>query len=70
MNIKTSAFAPQQTSKEIFPLVLSSGTNVLQKSDKLEKYNLSFREVFGLCILSTLRSILESDKNWVFTTEP
>lgn len=70
MNIKTSAFVPQQTSKEIFPLVLSSGTNVLQKSDKLEKYNLSLREVFGLCILSTLRSILEPDKNWVFTTEP
>ena len=62
MNIKIAAFIPQQALKEIFPLVLSSGTNVLQKSDKLEKYNLSLREVFGLCILSILRSILESGK--------
>lgn len=70
MNIKTVTFIPQQASKEIFPLVLSSGTNVLQKSDKIEKYNLSLREVFGLCILSILRSILEPDKKWVFITEP
>jgi hypothetical protein len=70
MNIKTAAFIPQKASKDIFPLVLSSGTNALRKSDKLEKYNLSLREVFGLCILSTLRSILEPDKKWVFTTEP
>lgn len=70
MNIKTSAFIPQETSREIFPLVLSSGTNVLQKSDKLEKYSLSLREVFGLCIISTFRNILEPDKKWVFTTEP
>lgn len=70
MNIKTPAFISQQASKEIFPLVLSSGTNVLQKSDKLEKYNLSVREVFGLCILSTFRGILEPTKKWVFTTEP
>jgi|SRR3989344_3206427 len=70
MNIKTSVFIPQQSSKEIFQLVLFSGTNTLQKSDKLKKYNLSLREVFGLCILSTFRSILEPNKKWVFTAEP
>ncbi|MBN1161488.1 MAG: hypothetical protein JXA17_06055 [Dehalococcoidales bacterium] len=70
MNIKTSTFIPQQVLKEIFPLVLSSGTDVLHNSDKLKKYNLSLREVFGLCILSIFRSILEPDKKWVFTTDP
>jgi hypothetical protein len=70
MNIKTQAFIPEHSSKEIFPLVLSSGTNALQKSDKLKKYNLSLREVFGLCILSTFRIILEPNEKWVFTTEP
>jgi len=70
MKIKTTVFIPQQTSKEIFPLILSSGTDILQKADKLKKYNLSLREVFGLCILSTFRSILEPKENWVFSTEP
>ncbi len=70
MNIKTTAFDPRKSLREVFPLVLSGGTNVLQKSDKLAKYNLSLREVFGLCILSIFRSILEPEKKWVFTTEP
>ena len=59
MNIKTIVFIPQQSSKEIFPSILTSGTKILQKSDKLKKYNISLREVFGLCILSTFRNILE-----------
>lgn len=70
MNIKTIVFIPQQTSKEIFPPILASGTKILQKSDKLKKYNISLREVFGLCILSTFRSILEPKEKWVFSTEP
>jgi len=70
MNIKTIVFIPQQTSKEIFPSILASGTKILQKSDKLKKYNISLREVFGLCILSTFRSILEPKEKWVFSTEP
>ncbi|NTV44466.1 MAG: hypothetical protein HGA67_02095 [Candidatus Yonathbacteria bacterium] len=70
MNIKTSTFIPQQTLNEISPLVLSLGTSVLQKSEKLEKYNLSLREVFGLCVLSIFRSVLEPNEKWVFTTEP
>lgn len=70
MNIKTIVFIPQQTSKEIFPSILASGTKILQKSDKLKKYNISLREVFGLCILSTFRSILEPKEKWVFLTEP
>lgn len=70
MNTKTIVFIPQQTSKEIFPSILASGTKILQKSDKLKKYNISLREVFGLCILSTFRSILEPKEKWVFLTEP
>lgn len=70
MNIKTIVFIPQQTSKEIFPSILASGTEILQKSDKLKKYNISLREVFGLCILSTFRSILEPKEKWIFSTEP
>lgn len=70
MNIKTLVFVPQQSLKEIFPVVLSSGTNALQKSNKLKEYNLSLREVFGLCVLSTFRSLLAPNEKWVFTTEP
>lgn len=70
MNIKTIVFIPQQASKKIFPSILASGTKILQKSDKLKKYNISLREVFGLCILSTFRSFLEPKEKWVFSTEP
>lgn len=70
MKIKTAAFIPQHSAKEVLPLVLSSGTSALQKSDKLKKYNLSLREVFGLYTLSTFRNILEPNGKWVFVTEP
>lgn len=66
MNIKTSIFIPGYASKEIFPLILKSGTEVLQRSNKMEKFGLSLREVFGLCILSAFRKEKNPEKNWVF----
>lgn len=71
MNIKTNLiFSPKQVSKEIFPEVLSDGSKSLKNSKKLEKYNVSLREVFGLCILAIFRSLLEPKENWFFLTEP
>ena len=50
-------------------MVLSFGRNLLKKSKKINKYQLSLREVFGLCVLSEFRTFLNADNKWVFTTE-
>ena len=69
MNIEIPIFTFEQASKDVFPLIIYSGTEALKESNRLNKYNASLREVFGLCVLSTFRSILESDQNWIFGTK-
>lgn len=69
MNIRTEAFNPTEASKEIFPKVLLEGTELLKNSRPIDKYGISAREVFGLCILTHLRCYLEPEKRWVFSTE-
>lgn len=69
MNIKTTAFLPQQALKEIVPLILSKGSELLKNSRKVEKYEVSLRELFGLCILASFREFLNPKENWVFSTD-
>lgn len=69
MNIKTEAFNPAEASKEIFPKVLLEGTELLKKSRPIDKYGISAREVFGLCILTHFRCHLEPETKWFFSTD-
>jgi len=71
MNISTSLiFFPKSESKDICNQVILGGSTALKQSTKIEKYEISLREAFGLCILSALRAFLEPNKKWAFTTEP
>lgn len=71
MNIQTDLiFYPDEVMGEIFPLILSEGSNQLKNSKKLAKYGISLREVFGLCLLTIFRKELEKEKSWIFSTEP
>ncbi|NBC24219.1 MAG: hypothetical protein GVX78_01215 [Bacteroidetes bacterium] len=69
MNIKTEAFDPIHASSEIFPRVLFEGTKLLKNSRPIDKYGISAREVFGLCIIAHLRCYLEPERKWVFSTD-
>ncbi len=62
MNIKTKAFDPTHASQEIFLRVLLEGTRLLKNSRPIDKYNISAREVFGLCMVAHIRDYLEPEK--------
>jgi len=71
MNISTNLiFDPKVESKDICNQIISEGTRILKQSRKIDKFEISLREVFGLCLLATYRDFLEPDKKWAFTTEP
>lgn len=70
MNIKTTAFLPRQALREVAPLILSKGSELLKNSRKMEKYEVSLRELFGLCILTSFRKFFDPKEDWVFSTDP
>jgi len=71
MDISTGlVFFPEIVGTDIYPQVLSKGSGALDRSRKIQEYQASLREVFGLCVLANLRKFLEPEGRWVFTTEP
>jgi hypothetical protein len=71
MNISTSCiFFPENESGNICNQIMLGGSQALKQSTKIEKYNISLREAFGLCLLSVCRAFLSPNTNWAFTTEP
>ena len=71
MNVSTSLiFFPENESKDICNQVMLGGSQALKQSTKIDKYGLSLREAFGLCVLSAHRAFLNPNKIWAFTTEP
>jgi hypothetical protein len=71
MNVSTSLiFFLENESKDICNQVMLGGSQALKQSTKIDKYGLSLREAFGLCVLSAHRAFLNPNNNWAFTTEP
>ncbi len=54
---------------EIVTPILTLGSKALSDSTKKEKYNVSLREIFGLCVILELRKYLEPEKKWFINTE-
>ena len=70
MNISTKLiFFLEDELEQVCGQVLDGGSEVLSKSAKLDKFQVSLREVFGLCVLTRYRDFLDPGKNWAFSTE-